>query len=142
MNDASHEPRQGPGGDSAHSYYFEIFIVALASLLLEVCYTRVFSFKLFYFYTYLIIGVALLGLGAGGVAVTSLKRIRETALTRLVPVCSLLAGLTTGLGYAAVAWLDPAIRAWRRSAFHSAKSWCAPSTRRRPGARRARPSGC
>jgi hypothetical protein len=103
MNDASHEPRQGPAGDSPHGYYLEIFTVALAALLLEVCYTRVFSFKLFYFYTYLIIGVALLGLGAGGVAVTSLRWIRETSLRRLVPVCSLLAGLSTGLGYAVVA---------------------------------------
>jgi predicted membrane-bound spermidine synthase len=103
MTDNSHETPAVGRQDSPTHYYIEIFAVAAAALLLEVCYTRVFSFKLFYFYTYLIIGIALLGLGGGGVAVTIFSRIRETPLRRLVPPSALMAGLTTGLGYVAVA---------------------------------------
>ena len=44
-----------------------IALVSLAGLLIEIAYTRVVSFKLFYYFTYLVIGLALLGLGTGGV---------------------------------------------------------------------------
>ena len=43
-----------------------IFLVSLAGLLLEVGYTRIVSYKLWYYYTYLVIGLALLGIGSGG----------------------------------------------------------------------------
>ena len=43
--------------------------MSFAALLIEICYTRVISFKLFYYYTYLVIGLALLGIGSGGVMV-------------------------------------------------------------------------
>ena len=52
----------------------ELFLLSLAVILLEVSYTRVFSFKLVYYFTYLIIGIALLGLGAAGVLVMLLGR--------------------------------------------------------------------
>ncbi len=57
--------------------YFEIFLLSLAVLLLEVSYTRIFSYKLVYFFTYLIIGISLLGLGAGGVLVAMVPRLRQ-----------------------------------------------------------------
>jgi hypothetical protein len=41
-------------------YYLEILLVSFAGLLLEISYTRIVSFKLFYYYTYLVIGLALL----------------------------------------------------------------------------------
>ena len=37
------------------------FVLGLVSLTLEIAYTRVISFKLFYYYTYFVIGLALLG---------------------------------------------------------------------------------
>ena len=40
------------------------FVIGFVSLTLEIAYTRVISFKLFYYYTYFVIGLALLGLGA------------------------------------------------------------------------------
>ena len=46
-----------------------IFLVSLAGLLLEVGYTRIVSYKLWYYYTYLVIGLALLGIGSGGIFV-------------------------------------------------------------------------
>ena len=44
--------------------------MAMAAILLEISYTRVFSFKLFYYFTYLTIGIVLLGMGSGGPAPT------------------------------------------------------------------------
>jgi spermidine synthase len=44
-----------------------LFVVSLASLLLELALTRLFSVVLFYHFAFLAISVALLGLGAGGV---------------------------------------------------------------------------
>ena len=41
-----------------------IFLVSLAGLLLEVGYTRIVSFKLYYYYVYLVLGLALLGIGS------------------------------------------------------------------------------
>ena len=53
----------------SRNYIVEILLVSFASLLLEIGYTRVISFKLYYYYTYLVIGLALLGIGSGGVLV-------------------------------------------------------------------------
>ena len=58
-------------------YHAEILLVSFATLLIEICYTRVVSYKLFYYYKYLIIGLALLGIGTGGVLVALSKRLRR-----------------------------------------------------------------
>ena len=52
---------------SGRSYTAEILLISFAALLLEISYTRIVSYKLFYYYTYLVIGLALLGIGSGGV---------------------------------------------------------------------------
>ena len=49
------------------SYRIEILLISFAALLLEISYTRIISFKLYYYYTYLVIGLALLGIGSGAV---------------------------------------------------------------------------
>src|SRR5579863_10294198 len=72
-------------------YHVEIFLVSFAAILIEICYTRVISFTLFYYYTYLVIGLALLGIGAGGVLVAVSARLRN-ARTETVLVCSFLLG--------------------------------------------------
>ena len=46
--------------------WLAILLVSLAGLLLEVGYTRIVSYKLWYYYTYLVIGLSLLGIGSGG----------------------------------------------------------------------------
>jgi len=81
----------------------EAFLVSLGAILLEVSYTRVFSFKLVYYFTYLVIGMAMLGLGAGGVFVAIAPRLRTTPMTRLLPACGLGAGVAVALGYLLVA---------------------------------------
>ena len=55
--------------ESGRTYSVEILLISFAALLLEISYTRIVSYKLFYYYTYLVIGLALLGIGSGGVFV-------------------------------------------------------------------------
>ena len=86
------------------AYYLEIFLVSFAALLLEISYTRVVSFKFFYYYTYFVIGLALLGIGCGGVLVTLSERLRRVP-TDIVLMWTLLAGaVSVGAGYLVVAY--------------------------------------
>ena len=81
------------------------FVIGVVSLTLEIAYTRIISFKLFYYYTYFVIGLALLGLGAAG-AVTSLSsRLRAIDPVRLVRRIAPIAGVLAVVGYVVVARL-------------------------------------
>jgi len=82
---------------------FEIFLVALATILLEVSYTRIFSYKLVYFFTYVVIGLALLGLGSGGVLVSLFRPDRRIGRDRLLALLCGIAPLAVALGYLVVA---------------------------------------
>jgi len=85
------------------TFAFEIFLLSLALILLEISYTRVFSFKLFYYFTYLIIGVSLLGIGSGGVFVALFRWLQRIAPARLIPACCLIGGVAILVGYFVVA---------------------------------------
>jgi hypothetical protein len=88
---------------SVRAHSLQLFAVSFAALLLEISYTRIISFKLFYYYTYLVIGLALLGIGSGGVAVAVSRRIQRAA-TDTVLLWSFLIGATSVLvGYVIVA---------------------------------------
>jgi hypothetical protein len=87
----------------ARNFYFEIFLICFAALLLEISYTRLVSFKLFYYYTYLIIGFAMLGIGSGGVVVAVLPRLRAVPLERLLAVCCVAGAAAVGAGYFVIA---------------------------------------
>ena len=90
-------------GAGAPTLRLEIFLVSLAAILLEIAYTRVFSFKLYYYFTYLILGIALLGLGSGGVLVALSERLRSLRPERTVALGSLAAGALVPFSYALVA---------------------------------------
>jgi spermidine synthase len=90
----------------ARPLYLEALLVALATILFEVSCTRVFSYKLVYYFTYLIIGIALLGLGAGGVFVAVFARLRALPVERLVPRASLGAAAGVLAGY----WLTALVQ--------------------------------
>src|SRR6185369_13906663 len=83
--------------------YFEIFATSLGALLLEIAYTRIFSFKVFYYFTYLILGMGLLGIGAGGIAVATSERLRNAELEKLLPRTSIAAGLSVLVSYLVIA---------------------------------------
>src|SRR3990167_2612801 len=95
------------GSDSveapARRYYTEIFLVSLAGLLLEISYTRIISFKLFYYYTYLVIGLALLGIGTGGVVVAISQRLRRASTDTILMWSLLVGAFSVGIGYVIVA---------------------------------------
>jgi len=77
-------PPRRPSSSDQRSYHLEILLVSFATLLIEISYTRVVSFKLYYYYTYLVIGLALLGIGAGGVLVAVSKRLRAASTDRIL----------------------------------------------------------
>lgn len=102
-NGARPAPNEADGGGPG--YHLEILLVSFAGLLLEISYTRVVSFKLFYYYTYLVIGLALLGIGTGGVLVAVSGRLKR-ASTDAILLWGLLTGAASvGLGYLVVAKL-------------------------------------
>jgi spermine/spermidine synthase len=87
-------------------FYPEIFLISLAMILFEISYTRIFSFKLYYYFTYPIIGIALLGIGSGGVFLAIIPRLRNVSPERSIVICSLIAGITTLVGYFVVAMVQ------------------------------------
>ncbi len=92
--------------DSPPALRLEIFLISLAAIVLEVSYTRVFSFKLAYYFTYLIIGIALLGLGAGAVAVSTFPGLRARGPERTVALCGVAGAVAVLLSYLVVAYLQ------------------------------------
>jgi hypothetical protein len=76
-----------------------IFMVSLAGLLLEVGYTRIVSFKLWYYYTYLVIGLALLGIGSGGIFVVVWKRLRSEPTDRIISLFAIFGAISIVIGY-------------------------------------------
>jgi MFS family permease len=104
----------GGGGERQRGYHLEIFLVCFAALLLEVSYTRVVSYKLFYYYTYLVIGLALLGIGSGSVITSISGRLRRASTDRIMMVSSLLGGVSVIVGYLVVARIPIAsLDLWR-----------------------------
>ena len=81
------------------------FVIGFVSLTLEIAYTRVISFKLFYYYTYFVIGLALLGLGAASAVTACPRRLRAVDPLRLVQLRRPAAALVGLLGYVVVARL-------------------------------------
>jgi hypothetical protein len=81
------------------------FVIGFVGLTLEIAYTRVVSFKLFYYYTYFVIGLALLGLGTGSVVVSLSSRVRTFDTVRLIQLVAPAAAVVGLGGYAVVARL-------------------------------------
>ena len=84
--------------ERSRPHVFEIAAISLAAMLLEINYTRIISFKFYYYFTYFIIGISLLGLGSGGVCVALSRRVREARPARLIAICSAMASASVVLG--------------------------------------------
>jgi hypothetical protein len=87
----------------AGAYVFEIFTASLAGILLEISYTRIFSFKVYYYFTYLILGLGLLGIGSAGVAVATSQRLRRVPAERLLAIACTAGGAAVLAGYFVIA---------------------------------------
>ena len=101
--------RQDPTARRRHggstNYHVTILLISFAALLLEISYTRIVSFKLYYYYTYLVIGLALLGLGSGGVIVAVSQKVRQATIERILRVGLLVGALSVVIGYTVIAWM-------------------------------------
>ncbi|HEY1893778.1 MAG TPA: hypothetical protein VGG52_04445 [Chthoniobacterales bacterium] len=82
------------------NYYAGIFLISLATLLLELSLTRVLSVALWYHFGFLVISTALLGFGAAGVLLTLWTGLRERVpLEGALATLSLLFGVVTILSF-------------------------------------------
>src|SRR5439155_65862 len=68
-----------------------ILLLSLAVLLLEVAYTRIFSFSLWYHFTYVALSVALLGYGASGAFLAASERLARQPPALLMSRCMVVA---------------------------------------------------
>src|SRR5437762_13579467 len=104
MSELEIEPRQER---ISSRHYLGIFLLSLATLLLELSLTRVLSVSLWYHFGFLVISTALLGFGASGVTLalwTSLRERRSLDLT--LANLALLFALSVVLSF----WLMQKIR--------------------------------
>ncbi len=97
------EEAERPAPGAERGYHLEIFLICFASLLLEISYTRIVSFKLFYYYTYLVIGLALLGIGCGSVFTAISPRLKRAKTDTVMMTGSLLGAVSIIIGYLVVA---------------------------------------
>ena len=80
-----------------------IFLLALGVLVLEVALTRIFSVMTYHHFTYLLIGLALLGFGAAGTVLTVHRRYAGPAVQpQVLADAAWLFGLTTLLCFLAI----------------------------------------
>ena len=77
-----------------------MFLLSLATLVLELALTRVLSVALWYHFGFLVISTALLGFGTAGVVLAVWQGLREcAALDRMLALFALLFGVLTVVGF-------------------------------------------
>src|SRR4030095_2608475 len=81
-------------------HYSGIFLLSLATLVLELALTRVLSVALWYHFGFLVISTVLLGFGTSGVVLALWQGLRERAvLDRTLALLALLFGVLTVGGF-------------------------------------------
>ncbi|HAK61378.1 MAG TPA: hypothetical protein DCO77_13545 [Nitrospiraceae bacterium] len=90
-----------------------IFIASLASITYEITLLRIFSLSLWYHFAFMVISIAMLGLGASGTLLALYPRLKQS---RAIPLLSLLLGISICLSYflANSIPFDPARLPWDR----------------------------
>jgi predicted membrane-bound spermidine synthase len=93
---ASELEQQTPAERIGAHHYLGIFLLSLATLLLELSLTRVLSVALWYHFGFLVISTALLGFGTSGVVLALWRRLREEiSLDHALAMLALLFGVLT-----------------------------------------------
>jgi len=106
-----------------------IFITSLASLSYELALLRVFSISLWYHFAFMVISIAMLGLGASGTALSLFPGLKDL---RRVPLYALLLAIAIPASYllANAVPFDPARLSWDRTQLISVSLYyiilCAP----------------
>lgn len=81
-------------------HFAGLFLLSLATLLLELALTRVLSVSLWYHFGFLVISTALLGFGASGVTLALWTSLRERKnLDLALGVCALAFSVTVALSF-------------------------------------------
>jgi len=95
------------------SIYTGIFLISLATLLLEISLTRIFSVALWYHFAFMIISIALFGFGASGTFLLLSKTLRKETRAALTPL-ALLFSISTIAGFLVAnrIMFDPFKLAW------------------------------
>ena len=83
-----------------------LFVLSMSTLALEIVQVRVFSFSINPIYVYMVISLALLGIGASGTALSIFPRLRAVPVERALPLCLVLFASTAALANAAFARLS------------------------------------
>ncbi len=89
---------------SSFRYYVLIAVLSCAVLLLEVTYTRIFSWKLYYYYSFFVLGLALLGISIGSAVLVRYPELGRRYFDRTLSLTLGGGALAVGLGYAAVTY--------------------------------------
>lgn len=77
-----------PAAQPSRSVYAGIFAVSAATLLFQVTFVRIFSVSIWYHFAFLVVSVALFGIGASGVALSFLQPgPREAVYRAAAPAC-------------------------------------------------------
>lgn len=92
-----------------HPVFIGVFLTSMAVLSLEVIFTRIFSFSIWYHFAYLTISMALLGFGSSGAVLAAYPKIIEKGGYRLPVIVSILSCIfiMTALLYASLYPLEP-----------------------------------
>jgi len=83
-------------GISARNIYWGIFFISAGVIILEIALTRIFSYTIWYHFTYVTISLAMLGFGASGAVLASSERLGRLDL-KLTLISSLIGGFAVPL---------------------------------------------
>lgn len=112
--------------------YITVFLVSCSVLMLEVSLTRLFSIRLWYHFAFMVISIAMLGIGSAG---TVLSLFTETPSGHgkrlihpgpLISICSFLAGISIMICYTASNFIpfDPVKFSWDKAQFFYLALYC------------------
>jgi len=91
------EPKSNPRDrQGLWALYISVALISVSILMLEISVTRIFSVMFDYHYVFLLISLAILGLGVGGIYVhTRVEKIAQSSHQSILPASSGLVALTT-----------------------------------------------
>ena len=86
--------------------YPAVALISGSLMLLELCYTRISSVILSYHYVFLVVSIAMLGLGLGGLVAARLRRAENTEIPSDLGRWAAIASLATAVCFLPVALLS------------------------------------
>ncbi|MCK5427271.1 MAG: hypothetical protein KAJ34_06210, partial [Thermodesulfovibrionia bacterium] len=103
--------------------YVTIFLLSAGVLIFEISLTRLFSIYLSHHFAFMVVSIAMLGIGAAGTAISVYPRIKNISN---IPVYALFCGISIILGYVASNYIsfDPVKLSWDRTQVFAIALYC------------------